>query len=75
MFDRDDALEVIERAMDTDPYCPACGAPSAIVDDAGQIYLRCSAASERHGFIARVSAAFLPHLQRELLDLRPDVAA
>lgn len=75
MFERTKALDLIERAVDTDPYCPACGAPTAIQDDDGVIYLRCSTLSEPHGFLGRVGAAFVPHLRRELLDLRPGLAA
>ena len=75
MFDRTSALEVIERAIDTEPFCPVCGAPTMIQDDDGVITLRCSALMEPHGFFARIGAALIPHLQRELLDLRPGLAA
>jgi hypothetical protein len=75
MFERTKALELIERAIDTDPYCLVCGAPTMIQDEDGLIYLRCSTLSEPHGFFGRVGVALQPHLRRELLDLRPGLAA
>jgi len=75
MFDRTSALETIERAIDTDPFCPTCGAPTVIHDDDGVVSIRCSSLDERHGLLGRIGAALMPHLQRELLDLRPGVAA
>ena len=30
MFERNKALDLIERAMDTDPFCPVCYAPTVI---------------------------------------------
>lgn len=75
MFDRTHALEVIERAMDTDPYCPICHAPTEIRDEDGLIYLHCPVATEPHDLFGRVGAALHPHLHRVLLDLRPGVAA
>ncbi len=75
MFERTKAVDVIESAMDTDPYCPACHAPTDVVDDGGRLYLRCTALSEPQGLLARIGAALLPHLDREILDLRAGIAA
>lgn len=75
MFDRTRALEVIEGAIDTDPFCHTCGAPTVIRDDDGIISLRCSTLDQPHGLFSRIGAALMPHLQRELLDLRPGLAA
>lgn len=75
MHDRANALDVIERALDTDPYCPACGAPTTIVDVDGQLVLRCTTTIEPQGFIARFNAAMLPHIRRSVLDLRDGLAA
>jgi len=75
MFERNKALDLIERAMDTDPYCPVCHAPTAIQDEDGLIYLRCSTDLEPHGFLGRIGATFLPHLRHELVDLRLGAAA
>ena len=43
MFDNARLLDLIERALDTDPFCPACGAPTTIKDDDGRLWLVCSA--------------------------------
>ena len=75
MHDRAHALDVIERALDTDPYCPACAAPTTIVDEDGQLMLRCASTIEPRGVIARFNAAMLPHIRRSLLDLRDGIAA
>ena len=37
MFDRTRALDLIETAMDTDPYCPVCSAPTTVSDHDGHI--------------------------------------
>ncbi len=75
MFDRNKALDLIERAMETDPFCPVCHAPTVIEDEDGLIMLRCSSVAEAHGFFARLGATLLPHIRREVVDLRPGLAA
>ena len=75
MFERTRALDVIESAMDTDPYCPACHAPTDVVDDGGRLYLRCTALNEPQSLLARIGAVILPHLDHEILDLREGIAA
>lgn len=75
MFERDKALDRIEQAMDTDPYRPVCHAPTVIDDKHGLIMLRCSSVTEAHGFFARLGATFLPHISREVVDLRAGLAA
>ncbi len=75
MFERDKALDLIERALDTDPFCPACHAPTTIADEDGRIMLRCSSVNEAHGFFARLGATILPHIRREVVDLRAGLAA
>lgn len=75
MFDHDRALDMIERATDQTPSCPACFAHTEVADEGGRLVLRCSAAADPRGGIERISAALLPHLHRSLLDLREDVAA
>lgn len=75
MFERNKALDLIERAIETEPYCPVCHAPTAIEDEDGLITLRCSSVTEAHGFFARLGATLLPHLRREVVDLRPGIAA
>jgi hypothetical protein len=75
MFERNKALDLIERALDTDPFCPVCHAPTVINDEDGVIVLRCSSVTEAHGFFARMGATLLPHIRREIVDLRAGIAA
>lgn len=75
MYDRAQAIDLIERAIDADPYCPACESPNEIVDQDGVLILRCSAAAAPHGVLARIGAAILPHLRREVVDLSDGIAA
>lgn len=75
MFERDKALDLIERALDTDPFCPVCHAPTTIADEDGRIMLRCSSVTEAHGFFARLGATILPHIRQEVVDLRAGLAA
>lgn len=75
MYDRAQALDIIERAIDTDPFCPVCESPTEIVDQDGLVLLRCSAAAAPHGVLARIGAAILPHLRQPILDLSEGIAA
>lgn len=75
MYDRAQALDLIERAIDTDPFCPACESPTEIVDDGGLVVLRCSAAAAPHGVLARIGAVILPHLRQPVIDLSDGIAA
>jgi hypothetical protein len=74
MFDRVRALELIEGALDSDPFCPVCHAPTTITDEGGHIVLECSA-SHPTTFLGRVGAALMPHLRREIVDLSEGIAA
>ena len=75
MSDRARMLDLIERTVDTDPTCPACGAPTTVAERGGHLYLVCTAAEAADGLIARIEAAFLPHVQREIVDLAEAFAA
>ncbi|MGZ9161119.1 MAG: hypothetical protein ACXW4T_08120 [Candidatus Limnocylindrales bacterium] len=75
MYDRVRALDVIERALDTYPYCPACAAPTRIVDAGAELVLRCAATIDPQGVIARIGARMLPHIRRHVIDLREGIAA
>lgn len=75
MFDRVRAIEMIEGALDSDPFCPACGAPTQIVDRAGHVLLVCSTLSQPRSRIGRVLAAIVPHLRTEIVDLSGTLAA
>ena len=68
------AVDAIERALDREPYCPACRAPTTVVDEGAELVLRCTATIEPEGLLARISAATLPHLRRSILD-RPEMLA
>jgi hypothetical protein len=82
MFDHALTLDRIERALDINPFCPVCDAPTVIRDRDGRLWLECSAtpAHAPTGFLARLSAAIAPH-PRQLItdspvaDLRDPVAA
>jgi len=76
MFDNARVLDLLERAIDDDPMCRACGSPNTIEDDgAGRLCLVCPTTIAPAGLAARVSAALLPHTRRRLLDLTEHVAA
>ena len=69
------AVDTIERAIDHDPYCPACGSTTTVVEEGAKVVLRCTATIEPDGLLARFSAAMLPHLRRAILDLPEELAA
>jgi hypothetical protein len=75
MFDNARMLDVLERTLDRDPFCPVCSAPTAIEDDGGRLWLVCSATANPTGFLGRLGAAFLPHPRRLVLDLTEYLAA
>jgi hypothetical protein len=75
MFDNTQMLDLIEHALDDDPFCPVCGAPTTIHDEDGRLWLVCSAVTPPRTVLGRVSAAILPHRRRLLVDLSEDLAA
>ncbi len=75
MFDNARMLDLIERALDQDPFCPVCSAPTAIEDDDGRLWLVCSATASPTGILGRLGAVFLPHPRRLVLDLSEHLAA
>ncbi len=68
MYDRAGLIALVESAIDTDPFCPACYAPTDVVEDQGGLYLSCSAAAAPTGPLARIGAALFPHLRVRLLE-------
>ncbi len=73
MLDRAGLLDLIERALDSQPTCPVCGAPTTIVEDDAGLSLVCSAAQAPTGLLGRVGAVMLPHVRQRVLtneDLR-----
>jgi hypothetical protein len=75
MFDRATVVDRIERAIDQDPICPTCGAPTTVIDEDGLLVLRCSAALDADGRLGRFLHALVPHERRIILDLREGIAA
>ena len=75
MFDNARLLDLIEHALNADPFCPVCGEPTTIEDDDGRLWLVCSAALDPVGVGARISAAILPHGGSWWLDLSEHLAA
>jgi hypothetical protein len=75
MFENDQMLELIERALDDHPFCEVCGATTTIQDDDGRLSLVCSATTHPHGILARVGAMVLPHERRLVVDLCEGLAA
>lgn len=77
MFDNARVLDMIERALDAEPTCPVCGAPTDVRDHDGRLWLECSSASidPPNGIVARLGAAILPHPRRLLIDLGEPRAA
>ncbi len=76
MFDNARLLDQIEQALDHDPFCPICGAPTTVEgDDDGRLWLVCSATLMPATVIGRVSAAILPHERRLIVDPAEDLVA
>jgi hypothetical protein len=75
MFDNTRMLELIESALEGDPFCPICGAPTTIVDDDGRLWLVCSASTAQHTFLGRLAATIRPHERQLVVDLAEHRAA
>ena len=82
MSDNARTLDRIERALDINPFCPVCDAPTVIRDHDGRLWLECSTtpAHAPTGLLARLSAAVAPHPRQLVADaavanLRDPVAA
>ena len=75
MFDNAQMLELIERALDSQPFCQVCSAPTTIEDDRGRLWLTCSATHEPAGILARMTHAILPNERRLVVNLREYRAA
>jgi hypothetical protein len=75
VYDRARALDVVERALERDPFCPACGASTTIIDQDGDLVLCCVSTIEPRGVMARINAVLMPHIRRTVLDVREGIAA
>ena len=74
MFDRVTVLETIDRAVEAQRTCAACGAPTVIRSDGDVITLECS---NLHGagLLRRIEDLLMPHTRQVVLDLGVDLAA
>ena len=75
MYENAQLLEIVERALDTDPFCPVCNAPTTIRDEDGRLWLVCSAAEDATGVVARLEAVLRIHPRHLVVDLTEDLAA
>ncbi len=76
MIDNRQAVDLIERAHDAQPFC-RCGRHTTLVDRDGRIWLECSSLEDtREGAMARVLSAITAgaHTRELVLDLRPVAA-
>jgi hypothetical protein len=74
MYDRVTALGIIDRAFDEQPFCVACGAPSALRSEGDRVILECSAPG-RTGILTRIGDFLIPHTRRVVIDLADEMAA
>jgi hypothetical protein len=74
MFDRVAILDIIDRAFDEQPFCVACGSPSALRNDGDRVILECSA-SGGSGILTRIGDFFIPHTRRVVIDMAEGFAA
>jgi hypothetical protein len=75
MFDRANAIRIIEDALDREPSCVVCGRRTEIRDVEGTLYLSCPAVRSGDGFIARIRSVILAHTDRPVLELTEASAA
>ena len=77
MFANAHMLDLIERALDHDPCCTLCNAPTDIRERDGRLWLECSMTplEAPTRFLERIGGALLPHPRRLVVDLREDLAA
>jgi len=77
MFDTAHLLDIIEQAIDHEPACPLCSAPTTIRDRDGRLWLECSSTpvDPPTRLLDRLGAALQPHPRRVVLDLRETLAA
>ena len=67
-------VDYIERSIDRDPYCPACGAPTDVRDRNGALVLECSAIDAPRGRLGRLITALVAHHRVVLLGPEERVA-
>jgi ribosomal protein L37AE/L43A len=71
MSDNAKTLDRIERALEANPFCPVCRAPTVIRDHDGRLWLECSTTPDHAptGVLAQIGAAVAPHPRRLVADL------
>lgn len=75
MFDRANAIRIIEDALDREPDCAVCGRRTEIRDVDGTLYLSCPAVRSGDGVFARIRSVILAHTDRLVLELTEASAA
>jgi len=77
MLDDMHMLDLIEHALDREPYCSFCNATTDIRERRGRLWLECSSVPMERPtrLLVRLRAALLPHPRRLLIDLRDGRAA
>jgi hypothetical protein len=75
MYDDATMVYLIERALDVQPWCRACGAPTTIGVREGGFWLVCTGSGRPPGLRARVAAALLPHDRRLIVRIAGDPVA
>jgi hypothetical protein len=67
-------VDLVERAVSTEPHCTTCGAPTVVVSDGPAIRLECSSLQHRRSLLQRLVAPDVAHTRRQLVDAE-DLAA
>jgi hypothetical protein len=75
MFDESQMLDLLERALESDPFCSVCSAPTTIDADDQGLWLVCPTTTDTTTVIDRVNAAIMPHDRRLVVDQREALAA
>jgi hypothetical protein len=75
MFDNPQMLDLLERALEAEPFCSVCSAPTTIDADDQGLWLVCPTTTDTATVIERVNAAILPHDRRLIVDMTESLAA
>ena len=75
MFDTAQTLDLIERAMEADPFCSVCSAPTTIDADDQGLWLVCPTTTDNSTVFERVNAAIMPHDRRLIVEQAEALAA
>jgi hypothetical protein len=75
MFDNSQMLDLLERALEADPFCSVCSAPTTIDADELGLWLVCPTTTDNSTVIERLNAAIMPHDRRLIVDQSEALAA